>query len=347
MKLNNILTTTTIYLLQLLSPASLLNAREQRVDTVREEVIQQYQTRASFDIGSGKTKITVADVDSNNKIVKIWHESFIIIGLQADFAKNGFLSEEVEQQLISALNQMKKDVEPFAPKKWSGAATSIFRTAENGQAFLKRIKSATDIDIHVISQNEEAEIGFATVVAASNEASENIIAWDMGSGSFQISSLIDGNIEMYGEEFSYISALETLFKSRQEAFSNVSPNPITREEAFALINVICGKLKPIPSWLREHNKQIGCLGTGIDSIFSHVQIATGNSQFKKQEVLEALLRLCGQSDDQLNPFPSPSKVIVFLALVYGIMDHCEMDQATSFSVNGNCAGILETPRFWE
>jgi len=211
--------------------------------TLSSEVI----TRAAIDIGSGDTKMTVATVDTEtNQIAKILYQNYITVELRKDLgaSPDKSLSPKIEQELINALRKMQENAEQYNPVEWVCVGTSVFRTAKNGAEFLAKIKAATDIEVRIVPQAVEGEIGFASAIAASGKNSESIIAWDSGSGSFQLTTLLDGQLKMYGAEFAYVPALEALFAIRNRPFSaDVSANPVSLSEALLLIGAIrrlCG-----------------------------------------------------------------------------------------------------------
>lgn len=308
------------------------------------------ERRAAIDVGSGTTKITVADIDlANNAIVKIYHQYFMEVGLRKDLAAavNEHLSQMIEQELIQTLQSMQETVGTACPVKWVGVGTSVFRRAKNTNELLDRVRKATQIDIRVIQQKEEAEIGFTSAVAVSGMKQEEVIAWDSGDGSFQISSLIDGKLEMYGAEFAYVGALEALFTHRKQAFSpQLSPNPVNRDEALALVDIICSKLPPLSHWLADHKKQIVTFGDNM-SLFSCGRIATGSSCFTQEQVWKGIEQVCSKSDEELGQFPNRRKAVVGLILLYAMMKHCGMQQVHYFPANGNCEGMLITSHLWK
>lgn len=327
---------------------NLESVEQQRPLSKQEVVIQQVVTRASLDIGSGETKVTIGDVNPvDNKITKIWHQSFKAVELRKDLgaSKDGSLSQDIEKELIKTLKEMQWEVNTYCPSEWVGVATSVFRTAKNGKEFLGRVEEATGVKIHIIPQTEEGAIGFASAVAASGENPENILAWDSGSGSFQISSLIDGKVEIYGAEFAMVPAMESLYAIRQQIFSkDTSPNPVSKDEALELIEIIRKKLPELPSWLVKNQKKVITIG-GI-SIFSFGMQATGSSSIIKNEVLEAILQNCGKSDEQLSHFPNYKEAVAALVLLYTVMDHCGFDQVSYCRTNGSCEGLLISPKYW-
>jgi exopolyphosphatase/guanosine-5'-triphosphate,3'-diphosphate pyrophosphatase len=332
---------------QFVNPFNPLNSSEQSVNNLKQNIKQEV-VRASLEIGSGQTKLTVGVVDTTtNQIEQIWYQNHLQVKLRQDLAisENGCLSEQIENRLIAIIQQMKGEIAQFAPEEWAVVATSVFRTAKNGVEFLKRVEKSTGIAAKILSQTEEAQIGFATAKAVSREMPENIITCDCGSGSFQISRLVEGKLEVYGAEYAFAQTLQAIFTHRNQPFViNMSPNPVSYEEALKLIDIVRSHLPPTPTWLQNKNT-IVTFGDEQSS-FKIASIATGKSRFTKNEIFEALVKLCGKNDEELTLFPKPDEVIPVLVLIYTIMDHSELETASFFPANGNCEGLLISPYYW-
>lgn len=304
--------------------------------------------RAALDIGSGETKLTVADVDtSTHKVVKVHYQGYKYVELRNDLAESldGCLSERVENKLIETLLDFKETMTMYAPEQWSGFGTAALRKALNGKEFLERVHQATGISIHIVPQEEEGRIGFLSAVAASGLEPDQVIAWDSGSGSFQMTSEND----MYGVEFAFVPAWEVLVKEiRGEKFNqDVTPNPVSLDESQLLTQKIQDeKLTPAPRWLLETNKKIVTIGADR-SIFRMGQIATGKTQFTRSELLEAIKAHAGKTDEQLFLFAEPHKVLVGLSLLHAVMNHCGFENMEFARVNGGCEGLMMLEEYWE
>lgn len=310
-------------------------------------VYAEVETRGAFDIGSGETKLTVADVDTEqNKIVKIWYQNFKIIELRKDVSNSvdGTLSKEISDTLVNGVMEMQADVQDLHVTKWYGVGTSIFRTASNGPALLERLKNEADAEIVLVPQSVEGEIGFNAAVAMSGLNAEDVISWDSGAGSFQISTLIDGKLQMYGEEIAHVFAFESVFKNRGEIFDPTkSPNPVSFDEVQAVVAMIQKRLPPIPDWITT--KKIAAIG-GKTCIFAKGMFVLGNQTYSKESIYQALQNLAGKTDEELSIYPHAHKTMVDLILLYAVMDHCHMNEITYYHTNGGCEGVLIIPRFW-
>lgn len=307
-------------------------------------------TRAAIDVGSSETKLTVADVDTDsNQIVLIRFQDFITVELRKDISasSDGCLSIQAEDKLVAALMEFKRISSEYDPQAWAGIGTSALRVAKNGQEFIERVNARTGVTIRIIPQFEEGEVGFFSAVAAGGFNANEVIAWDSGSGSFQITSLKEGNIQMYGAEFAFVPALDLLLKMREErGIADQSINPIQLTEAIDLVAAIQDRLPELPSWMLEkiYKKYVGFGGN--TSIFSMASITTGQTSFNKSQVWEAVVRLCGSTDEQLTEFPEPKNAVLRLILLYAVMDHCNMNKLTYCYSNGGCEGLLVMPKYW-
>lgn len=349
MKISNILSATVLAIGHIFHAGHTLKATEARVNSIREATIEQPITRAGLDIGSGSTKITVATIDpKTEQIIKILYQNAVDMELRKDLSKSSdkTLSPAIETQLIDVIQKMQNEVREFNPHEYVGVATSVFRTAKNGPEFLARVKKATGVAMKIISQEEEGSIGFATGAAVSHEDPKDIIVWDSGAGSFQLSTLVDNKVDVYGAEFAFVPAVETLFKLRNQPVDmSISCNPISQNEALELIDRIKGKLPADNQWTQKNDKKVVAIGD-VKSIFAYTQKATGKFTFSKGDVLEAILNLSGKTDQELSHFPAPHKVIIALCLVYAVMDHCGFEHVSKYVTNGNCEGLLVSPQYW-
>ncbi len=308
--------------------------------------------RAAIDIGSAETKVTIADIDTvANKILKKHHSEFQSVELRKDLVASpvSSLSSQIIDKLIQTLHNYKAATAELMPTQWFGIGTAVFRKANNGQEVLNRIKQETGITIHLASQEEEGKIGFQSAVAASGLNPSQIIAWDSGSGSFQITTSREDHIDMYGAEFALVPALEVLVKEiRAEAFNqDKSPNPITMEEVDLLAQIIKkDKLPAVPDWLANTQKTLVSFG-GETSIFSVGQIATGKNKFTQEELYEAIKQVSGKTDVELARFPEPHKTVVGLTLLYAVMQHCHIKSMEFAKTNGGCEGLLISENYWK
>lgn len=145
--------------------------------------------RAAFDIGSGSTRVKVAKVDScKNKILEVLLEREEKSDLKEDLLKSrtGSFSEEVMASTLATLKTLKTEAVKFGPNEYVAVATDAFREAKNGQKFIEKINVELWINPRIITQGEEALLGFYGSAENLGTTPENTVIWDVGGSSQQI-----------------------------------------------------------------------------------------------------------------------------------------------------------------
>lgn len=182
-----------------------------------------HKNRAALDIGSGSTKLLVAKVDKcQRKILSIISEkNFAFKFKEALHLNNGRLPEEEFNKLKETLLQLKKTTLGYS---LSGVATEVFRQAKNGDSFISRLSRETGISIKLINQEEEAHLSFWGAVAVTGKKPSEIVVWDIGGGSMQMTTQRKDHL------FTYLGKLASVsFKNRILSYQKKkrgSPNPI-------------------------------------------------------------------------------------------------------------------------
>lgn len=312
------------------------------------------ETRAAVDIGSKGLKVTVADIDlETNSIVKIYysHEHYVPLKRDMEVSGKPYFSDTVQQLAIDTLAKLQHQLAQYNPVEWSGIATAASRESQNAQAFYDRIRNELGVNIQIITQEEEGRIGFNTAAAISGLDASNIISYDSGGGSFQLSTQIGNAMEVVQGKFAHIISLATLIKEIRKQPLNIgsSPNPVTFEEANQLVPMLQARL-PVMSeaFARKlHEQRTTVIGIGNGNfIFAFGAIATGKNTYTKQELWAAIEAHCGKSDAELKKFLKPDESVVGMVLLYSVMDGFGIDKLTYSFANGSCEGLLVDSKYW-
>ena len=269
-------------------------------------------TRAAIDVGSGSIKVTVAKVDSRNgEINKILYSEEHPIPFKRDIqvGGNSQLSDKIQTVAFEKLKDLKEELSVHRPTEWKGIATAASRQATNAREMYEKINRDLGIDISIISQNEEGRLGFATAAAVSKIPQEQLIAVDSGSGSFQVTTLIDNELSVIEGELGYIPSLETLMEIRGEKLDlNTPPAPVTLEEAKLLVQRMGDKMPTIPNAFTEkfQNTDPSIVGIGNENfIFAMGATGVGKDTFTKDELWDAITHYAGKPPEELTQFSKP------------------------------------------
>src|SRR5262245_40930204 len=107
-------------------------------------------TRAALDVGSGAIRMQVADVDLlQKKIVEVHFVQYVYIDFFRDLKmseKNCF-SQEIMDDAIAKILELKKQAAQFSPLDIRGIATEAFRISSNADVIIGRIFEETGVNI--------------------------------------------------------------------------------------------------------------------------------------------------------------------------------------------------------
>jgi len=329
---------------------------------------------ASFDIGSGMTKMVVAEVQNCKETssvskpkIKILHEHAVEIHLARDLERTGtaVLSEEVLTQAESVLSNMAEICQSrfMVPKEnMIGFGTQVFRSAENGEQFLALISQKLGVRISVISQNQESAIGFATANALLPETvnKEDVICWDSGGASFQLSTASGKTLEgRLG------SAIVCGMISKIKGIPvTESPNPVSENEVHQLdeniMNYMLENFAELENfwskkWKCPNRRVVGISGkTCIFATCMHalnsklnpdLQLRgklTPNPHMSFEEVEKIRAILIGRKDEEFRElgFMQVQMIIPKLALLRAVMKFFNINTVEYVPSTGGCIGFL-------
>jgi exopolyphosphatase / guanosine-5'-triphosphate,3'-diphosphate pyrophosphatase len=323
---------------------------EQKTHRVAVETV----CRAAIDIGSRATKLCVAHVDKETGRTSqiLFGEEFpILVGHDLKERNDGTLGDKI---LLDVENQIRKYRDlalQLGAEKVSGIATAVFRESTNGRAFIDRVSKDLGVDLRVISQQEEGNIGFLTAVAASEKDSNDVIAWDSGGASFQISYLDGEKLSVYNGPWGDSKVLAEMVSTVQERefTSASSANPATIDDVKELCEIIKQEFPPISSSLQSKIKELDGRVVGIGggtSIFDMATIALGKNIFDKAEVWSVIESLVGKTDEELSDFPQKTMLLPKLALLYSVMDYFGINSVQSCHAIGSTLGMFMDQNYW-
>jgi exopolyphosphatase/guanosine-5'-triphosphate,3'-diphosphate pyrophosphatase len=149
---------------------------------------------AAIDIGSNSVRLVVAEVLTSGGY-RVLDEERENTRLAASLVATGELSATAVEATITALRRFQSIATGYGVGRISAIATSAVRDAENGPEFCQRVRSELDLDVEVISSDEEARLAFLSVQRAFDVSGREVAVADIGGGSTEIilasSGLVD------------------------------------------------------------------------------------------------------------------------------------------------------------
>lgn len=290
--------------------------------------------RAALDIGSGATKLKIAQVDiCKNKIISLLVDKSFAVEYKSDLkrSKNNTFSYRVIKKGEDSFRLIEKILKQHSIEKAIAVATSAFRTSKNSSVLVDIAKKYF-IDIKIITQKAEALLGYkaARLLSGSN----NYIVWDIGGGSMQMVYKLNANELIYQGHLASVPFREYIIKTVQKS-SKSSPNPISKDDTQTSLEYAKSyAIKDIPEAFKSLFDYKRANVIGIGGVHSKAILkAMGRTKFYTRTQLKAFLskqRLL--SDEELsNKYASTS--VSNLILVLGYMQALNIDKVITGNIN--------------
>ncbi len=211
---------------------------------------------AAFDIGSGTTRMQVADVaDCARPEERILLRREAAIGFADDLARqdDGAFSAEIIQQSTRILAELVDAARELGAEHCFGVATAAFRRAANAPLLVSDWERKLGLKAAIISQREEGELAYRLIEANAASAAP-LLVWDIGAGSQQLvwRRPDDGAFEHFNSQLAAVSFRNLAMVELGRPPGVASPNPIGPEEAEQLAGVVRSQIQEeVPAALLE------------------------------------------------------------------------------------------------
>lgn len=325
--------------------------------------ISSHVRRAALDIGSAEHKVVVGVVE-NGTVREILYSEAVGVALGEDLRRqngDGGLSPPALHSSAATLEKFAEIASRYGARA-SGAATAVFRRSSNGEEYIETVSRRFALNISVIPQSLEGELGYATALAAfkrTDPTANEIVSWDSGGGSFQFSSS--------GRVF-------------EGPIGSADVSAAYRKNPKDLLRTVDEMLPAPPQWLRRDlSSSLKVVAFGArSSLFRLAADLAGNPTIRRHDVVESFLDLsrdrrdetgAGERDlskslqsransvasivaphDKNAPlkdgYPEIHLVLPKLALLAAVMTKFDLDTIHYEYANGNCLGVLVHPAFW-
>jgi len=151
----------------------------------------QFRRAAAIDIGSNTTLFLIAEVAADGTVNPI-EEAQIYNGIGTDvFSTGGLLSETLEKN-VEILRGLGRKAEEKEAEEIIIVGTSALRQAVNAELLKQRIKSELNLNLQIISGEEEANLTYWGFLSGGKVRNNEILLADIGGGS---SELIRGSYD--------------------------------------------------------------------------------------------------------------------------------------------------------
>ena len=137
---------------------------------------------AVADVGTNSTRLLVADLTAEGKLVEVERLSEVTrLGQGVD--SSGRLAEEAMERVHACLARYRELADIHRAGRSVAVATSAVRDAANGQDFREAVRERSGFDLEIISGEDEARLTFMGATAARPGGGGAVLVVDIGGGS--------------------------------------------------------------------------------------------------------------------------------------------------------------------
>jgi len=310
--------------------------------------------RAALDIGSGATKLRVAEVDlKTSQIVNILESKSFTTPYQEKLSKSseGVFDHDVMEIGLNSLKESVEIAKKYGAEKVIAVATAAFRKAKNSETFIQKIYEETGIEVNVIDQGLEGELAFKAVQSQLGVPPADLVVWDIGGGSLQLTTVDPkGELIIYrGNEASTPFKNFVIEEIQDKKISHInSPNPLNVKEIMQA-NAHAQRLaQKVDRVIKDKINAPQTIIVGVGNIFGYQLTSMFDNQksFTRDGLVGAVADLAGKSDRDVGGGDFANVYVTNAALILGFMEGLDINQMQITDINPADGAFFYAP-FWE
>lgn len=157
---------------------------------------------AAIDIGSNAARLLINEVKETNGKAEFTKLNLLRIPLRLGFDvfSKGEIGAERKQMVIKTMTIFRELMEIYKVEHYRACATSAMRDAKNGQEIIDIVKEQSDINIEIITGDEEATLIYENHVAEGLDKDFAYLYVDVGGGSTEL-TFYENNEMQYEHSF--------------------------------------------------------------------------------------------------------------------------------------------------
>lgn len=150
---------------------------------------------AALDVGSNSIRLVVAEVDPAAGLT-IVDEMRDQPRLAQGVATTGRLDQAAMDRAMVALARAREVCQRRGVRRLAAVATAAVRDAENGPAFVERVRRELDIPLRIIDADTEAQLSYRSVAHHFRLENARTLVADIGGGSLELIGAVNGLVEL-------------------------------------------------------------------------------------------------------------------------------------------------------
>jgi len=145
---------------------------------------------AALDLGTNNCRLLVAQ--PTRRAFRVVDAFSRIVRLGEGVTHSRRLSDGAIERAVEALGVCRDKMRARGVTRRRLIATEACRIAENGEAFLTRVREATGLDLEIVNRETEARLAVAGCATLVDQAASGVIVFDIGGGSTELVLLTPG-----------------------------------------------------------------------------------------------------------------------------------------------------------
>jgi len=215
---------------------------------------EQVVVVAAIDCGSNSTRLLISEVRNGelNKLYKTHNVTKTSEGME----ESGNISLDSKKRFFQTLRTYLKEIEKYETNQILCIGTAVFRDAENSEEIIEEIKQKFNLEMRVITGEEEGQLTSLGVLSDST-LGDNLLIVDIGGRSTEIIYDEKNKINVNSLNIGVVSLNESFLKQ----------DPITSNEEKLAVEFINSNIEIFEDF--SNRSLVGVAGTftSIASIF--------------------------------------------------------------------------------
>ncbi len=140
---------------------------------------------AALDLGTNNCRLLIAQPTRHNQF-RVVDGFSRIVRLGEGLAATGSLSPEAMDRAVEALSLCAAKLKGRSVRRMRLIATEACRAADNGDAFLERVRNETGLELEIINRETEARLAVSSCASLIGRETRSAVLFDIGGGSSEI-----------------------------------------------------------------------------------------------------------------------------------------------------------------
>ncbi|TNB46353.1 Ppx/GppA family phosphatase [Martelella lutilitoris] len=196
---------------------------------------------AALDLGTNNCRLLIAQPTRHHQF-RVVDGFSRIVRLGEGLAATGSLSPEAMDRAVEALSLCAAKLKGRSVRRMRLIATEACRAADNGDAFLKRVRHETGLELEIINRETEARLAVSSCASLIGRETRSAVLFDIGGGSSEIAviRLGENRSQRIANHISHWTSLPVGVVTLSERYGGHNVTPAIFEDMVAEVTALLG-----------------------------------------------------------------------------------------------------------